>query len=297
MWQPEPGWVPLSDGRGPLSLGTWRVDNEWIVKRVAVPDQDADPAFRRISSPSYWRRELEFALADLPILGLSAPGVRRVDEDDDGFTLWTCWQSRSVVDGVRIATALSDLAMSPVEPQTWHGVGHLRSKVAQAEDHDGWPTLARTTVADLTDALWSVRGACLSRLESLPRVPIHGDLVRANILGVREGAVVAIDWGSFGWGAPGEDLGLYSASTAGDLDRLVYEYVGGLPDGFVPADDVLWVARTVAAFTVIGRAEWALARVAPGEGALVNKYRHPSVAPYLRALQEQIPAIEAVLDS
>ena len=297
MWQPEPGWVPLADGRGPLSLGTWRVDGEWIVKRVGAPPEHADPEHHAISSPSYWRRELEFALADLPIRGLVAPLVRRVDEDDDGCTLWTSAQSRSVVDGVRVAIALADFASSPLEAEPWHAVGHLRAKVAQAEEHDGWPTLARTTVADLTDALWSVRASCLRRLENLPRVPIHGDLVRANVMGVRAGDVVAIDWGSFGWGAPGEDLGLYAASTAGDLDRLVYEYVGVLPEGLVSAGDVAWAARTVAAFTVIGRAEWALARVAPGEGALANKYRHPAVAPYLRALQNQIPAIEAVLAS
>lgn len=297
MWQPEPGWVPLADGHGPLSVGTWRVAGEWVVKRVRKPDEHAGADYRSISSPSYWRRELELALADLTTSGLVAPTVRRVDEDDDGFTLWTGAQSRSVVDGDRVALALAEFASSPLEIEPWHAVGHLRAKLAQAEEHDGWPTLARTTVADLTDALWSVRGTCLKRLEALPRVPIHGDLVRANVLGLSTGAVVAIDWASFGWGAPGEDLGLYSASTAGDLDRLVYEYVGGLPDGLVSTGDVAWAARTVAAFTVIGRAEWALARVAPGEGALANKYRHPAVAPYLRALQDQIPAIEAVLAS
>jgi hypothetical protein len=36
--------------------------------------------------------------------------------------------------------------------------------------------------------------------------------------------------------------------------------------------------------------------VAGGEGALAAKYRHPSVAPYLRALQRQFPLIEALLD-
>ena len=297
MWQPEPGWVHLSDGRGPLSQGTWRVDNAWIVKRVGLPDESADRAYHQPSSPSYWRRELEFALADPPIQGLIAPQVRRVDEDDEGYTLWTGLQTRSVVDGDRMAVALAEFAVSAVAPEPWHAVGHLRAKIGHAETHDGWPTLARTTVADLTDALWSARGSCLRRLESLARVPIHGDLVRANVLGVSAGAVVAVDWASFGWGAPGEDLGLYAASASTDLDRLVYEYVGGLPDGLATARDVSWAARTVAAFTVIGRAEWALSRVAPGEGALANKYRHPAVAPYLRALQNQIPAIEAVLES
>jgi hypothetical protein len=45
----------------------------------------------------------------------------------------------------------------------------------------------------------------------------------------------------------------------------------------------------------MSRADWALARVAGGEGALAAKYRHPSVSPHLRGLQRQFPQIEALL--
>ena len=55
--------------------------------------------------------------------------------------------------------------------------------------------------------------------------------------------------------------------------------------------------RVSAAYTALSRAEWALARVAGGEGALAGKYRHPAVAPYLRALQRQFGQIEASLVS
>ena len=48
------------------------------------------------------------------------------------------------------------------------------------------------------------------------------------------------------------------------------------------AEEVRLGARVVAAYTAVSRAEWALARVAGGEGALAGKFRHPSVAPYLR---------------
>ena len=51
-----------------------------------------------------------------------------------------------------------------------------------------------------------------------------------------------------------------------------------------------------AVLTALNRAEWALARVAGGEGALAGKYRHPAVAPHLRALQRQFPQIEAADD-
>jgi hypothetical protein len=50
-----------------------------------------------------------------------------------------------------------------------------------------------------------------------------------------------------------------------------------------------------AVFTALNRAEWALARVAGGEGALAGKYRHPAVAPHLRALQRQFPQIEELV--
>ena len=43
---------------------------------------------------------------------------------------------------------------------------------------------------------------------------------------------------------------------------------------------------------MLTRAEWALAQAARGEGALAGKFRHPAVAPYLRAVQRQFPQIE-----
>ena len=51
----------------------------------------------------------------------------------------------------------------------------------------------------------------------------------------------------------------------------------------------------VAGYSALCRAEWALARVATGPGALAGKYRHPAVAPYLRSLQRLFPQLEALL--
>lgn len=294
MWQPEPHWVPVPGGRGALTVGVWRAPDpdgrSWIVKRI----QAAESAC--LSAPSYWRREAEVALADLTFEGLRTPEVRRVDEDEDGYTLWSSNHDRSLVEPERVAAALGQFAGSLIEPRPWHAEGHLRAKVVQSETHDGWPTLARTTVADLTDAFWKRRGTFLRRLEDMRRVPMHGDLVQANVLTIHDGKVVVIDWGAFGWGAPGEDLGLYALSANADPERLAWHYTEANPE-LASFDEVLWVARLTAGFTVLARAEWVLARVAPGEGALANKYRHPAVAPYLRALQRQLPAIEAVLES
>ena len=69
----------------------------------------------------------------------------------------------------------------------------------------------------------------------------------------------------------------------------------GLPDGIATPEEVTLGMRVSAAYTALSRAEWALARVAGGEGALAGKYRHPAVAPYLRALQRQFAQIEALL--
>ena len=54
-------------------------------------------------------------------------------------------------------------------------------------------------------------------------------------------------------------------------------------------------ARVTAVYTALTRLDWALARVADGEGALVGKFRHPSVAPYIRSMQRQVNQIEALL--
>lgn len=294
MWQPEPHWVPLSRGHGPATRGVWRVDGSWIVKRVSAPQPDESPSLLRPDSPSYWRREAEFALSAPPLAGVAAPDVHRIDEDDEGFTLWSSAHDRSLVEATRVAQALAEFAASEIEQQPWHAVGQLQAKVAQAEAHDGWPTLARTTIADLADAFWSRRRGMVERLAAMPQVPTHGDLVQANVLTVHDGRAVVIDWGTFGWGAPGEDLGMYALSAGCDLGAMVWHYTE-VGDGRLTYDDVLWAARAVIGFTVFARAEWVLGRVAPGEGALANKYRHPAVAPYLRALQNQIPAIEAVL--
>ena len=50
-----------------------------------------------------------------------------------------------------------------------------------------------------------------------------------------------------------------------------------------------------AVYTALTRVDWALGRVADGEGALVGKFRHPAVAPYIWAMQRQVAQIEALL--
>ena len=72
-------------------------------------------------------------------------------------------------------------------------------------------------------------------------------------------------------------------------------YVDALPPGLASPDDVVTGARVMAVYTALTRLDWALARVADGEGALAGKFRHPSVAPYIHAMQRQAGHIEALL--
>ena len=135
----------------------------------------------------------------------------------------------------------------------------------------------------------------LDALDALTQVPQHGDPVPANLPGREADEVVAIDWGMLGHGPVGADLGYYLLSAREEFEPLLDAYLMGLPDGLASRDEVALGARITAVYTVLTRAEWALARVATGEGALAAKYRHPAVAPHLRALQRQFPQIEALL--
>jgi hypothetical protein len=89
----------------------------------------------------------------------------------------------------------------------------------------------------------------------------------------------------------GADLGFFSLSVREEFDVLLEAYLAGV--GSEPDREAISVAARVAAvYTVLSRAEWALAQAAKGEGALAGKFRHPSVAPHLRAVQRQFPQIE-----
>ena len=65
--------------------------------------------------------------------------------------------------------------------------------------------------------------------------------------------------------------------------------------GLATSEDVVTGARVMAVYTALTRLDWALARVADGEGALAGKFRHPSVAPYIRSMQRQVGQVEALL--
>jgi aminoglycoside phosphotransferase (APT) family kinase protein len=266
------------------------------VKRLARP-RDDDPF--ELSDPSHfawWRREADVAtialLANTP--GLRSP-VMAVEEDDDGITLTVDWVEDAANSGLFAALSMGRFAGAALPTTPWLALNQLRSRLARVERRGGWQTLGRTTASDIAFTLWSRRERLLSRLDSAPQVVQHGDPTTGNLLGRIGDDLVAVDWGTVGTGAVGADLGYYALGAREAFEPLLEAYLLGLPDGVADPEEVRAAAQITVAFTAFTRAEWALARVAGGEGALAGKFRHPSVAPHLRALQRQHDAVEAVL--
>lgn len=317
MWQPEPHWVELPSGSGASTVGVWRVaigDDPVVVKRLSAPlpgdpDELCDP-----SHVAYWRRE-----ADVIETGLlrGSPGVRSpqgwVEEDADGVTVFRDWVEDHASSGLFLALSLGRFAACDLPRPRFLARSLLRDRMAGVERRGGWPTLARTTVADVADLLWRRRSTLLDLVDALPQVPQHGDPTASNLPGRFGDDAVAIDLATLGTGPVGGDLGYLSLSAREEFEPLLDAYLLGLgertPAGGAPADTVhgtdarapvdrdavLRGARTVAVLTALTRAEWALARVATGEGALASKYLHPAVAPHLRSLQRTFPMMEALL--
>jgi aminoglycoside phosphotransferase (APT) family kinase protein len=297
MWEPDPSWTRLPGAGGPATVGVWLAEDgarRWIVKRLAVPPDQPhllDPAHA-----AYWRREAEVASAidvvDGP--GLVPAPFGPVEEDDEGLTVWSQETVGQPPNGLFVARALGRFAGATYDAPPWAARRLLQDRLAMAEERGGWRTLARTPLADVTDRLWQRRASWLQRCAEGPLGRVHGDAVPANFLTSRGEDVVAVDWQSFGVGPVGSDLGYYALSSREEFDVLLEAFVGGVG----PAADVESIrraARVAAVYSVISRAEWALAQAARGEGALAGKFRHPAVAPYVRALQRQFPQIEALL--
>ena len=298
-WQPEPGWQRLP-GAGPATLGVWSATiggREVVVKRLRRPEPYEAPGVLDPRDVNYWRRAADVALsgvvADAP--GLREAPVVRVDEDDDGVTLVHERVELRDAPGLWLAACLGRFAAVELGTPAWLARDQLRSRLALVERRGGWRTLARTPMADVADHLWAHRATWLDRCDALPRVAQHGDPSPANIPGRAMDGAIAIDWSHLGLGPVGSDLGYLSLAAREDLETLVIAYTDALPTGFATREEVLTGARVMAVYTALTRLDWALARVAEGDGALAGKFRHPSVAPYIFAMQRQVNQIEALL--
>jgi Phosphotransferase enzyme family len=299
MWQPEPGWRRLP-GAGPATVGVWSATHggrEVVVKRLRRPDPHDAPGTLVPGDVNYWRRAADVALSGVVSAspGLQEAPVVGVEEDDEGITLVHERVPHHDAPGLWLAACLGRFAAVELGHHAWLARDQLRSRLALVERRGGWHTLARTPMADIAHHLWTHRSVWLDRCDALPQVAQHGDPSPANIPGRSGAGAVAIDWAHLGRGPVGADLGYLSLATREDVEPLVGAYVEALPAGLAAPDDVATGARVMAVYTALTRLDWALARVAGGDGALAGKFRHPSVAPYIRAMQRQVDQIEALL--
>ena len=298
MWQPEPGWTPVPGGRGVLTAGLWRAEDggrPWVLKRIRRPEAD-EPEFLDPGGAAYWRREAEIAADHDWLRGLRHPEVLRVEEDIDGYTVWTALHDPASPPSLFVASALAGLAAAEPPDRPWLARGLFAERIRMMAAGDGWPTLARTTFADLADELWRRRGGVVERYEALPVHLAHGDVVPGNIVHAEGQEAITVDWSCCGLAPAGADLGYFALSCREDFEVLLGSYLDAPgATGLEPAD-VRFAAEAMAVYTVVARAEWALARVAKGEGALAAKFRHPAVAPHLRALQRHFPQVESLLN-
>lgn len=302
MWQPDPAWTPLPAGGGPATVGVWRATErgrDAVVKRLGRPGP-GDPSFLEDRTHAgYWRREAEVALAlgvvDGP--GLVPPTYLRCEEDGEGVTLFSELVVAEPPTSLLVARSLGRFAGAPYDPPPWAARRTLTDRLAIAESRGGWPTLERTTLADVAAHLWAVRGSWLTRHRDGPQGRLHGDAVPANFVATRGEDVVTVDWQGFGVGAIGTDLGYFALSAREDFEVLLETFLAGVAEsgGAPDAHEVRVAASVMAVYTVFSRAEWALSRVAQGEGALAGKFNHPAVAPHLRALQRQAAQVETLL--
>lgn len=306
MWEPEPGWTPLRPGGGASTVGLWRSEHRGrpvVVKRLRRPGPDEAAVLSRVDHAGYWRREVELACEPAAAAG---PGIRpprylRVDEDDEGATIWAEELTDVPPPSLQVAHALGQFAAAAYSDVSWAARHTLTDRLAMAEDRGGWPTLERTPLADVADHLWRHRGRWLREYAAAPAGRLHGDAVPANFPAARDSEVLAVDWQGFGIGPVGTDAGYFALSTREHFDVLLEAYLSGVRDVRGRADPgederIATTATVMCVYSAMSRAEWALSRAARGEGALLGKLNHPSVAPYLRALQRHLSQVEALLD-
>lgn len=299
MWQPEPGWQRLSGG-GPSTLGLWRArenGREVVLKRLQAPTAHDPGEFSLPHHAAWWRRAADVALSGFVerTAGVRSGPALRVEEDVEGITLVTDWVEQVHHSGLFLARSLATLASEPLPDAPWLAVDQLRGRLTSVAYRGGWSTLARTQVADVADHFWRRRESFLAQLDALPQVPSHGDPTPSNLWGRDGDAVMALDWSGFGRSPVGTDLAHLALASREEFEPLLEAYACALATGVASPAQVLLGARITAVYTALTRADWALARVAGGEGALAGKFRHPSVAPSLRTLQRQFPHVEALL--
>ena len=301
MWEPDPSWRRLPGAGGPSTVGIWLAEvdgRRWVVKRLAAPEQPAgalaDPAYA-----GYWRREAEVArdpaVVDGP--GLVPPEFGPVEEDEDGITVWSLEQEGEPPPGLFVARALGRFAGAaharpavglPPAAGRPAGDGGGARRLADARPYDAGRR-RRRALADGVSTGWADarrhrRVGCTatrSRPTSWLRVPMTWWRWTGSASGSGRSAPTSATThcpavrSSRSWSSAFLD-GVSDGGSGLDAIRRRSRWLHGSPPSTPcsPARSGRSRRRPAA------RARW------PG------KFRHPAVAPYLRAVQRQFPQIE-----
>ena len=303
MWEPDPSWRRLPGAGGPATRRA-------VARRGRRPHAGWSSASRRptdaagaCSTPPTpatggvrprWRAAPE--LVDGP--GLVPAEFGPVEEDDEGADR---------VEPRRRSASRRPGCSSPARSGASPVRGVRRTAVGRRDGCSPtvsrWPRSAAAgrrwrgrTLADVTDRLWQRREHWLRRAAAEGR---RGGCTATpcprNFLAAAARTSSRSTGSASASGRSGSDLGYFALSSREEFDVLLEAFLGGVGRRRRRRGGPRWPHASPRSTRVVSRAEWALAQAARGEGALAGKFRHPAVAPHLRALQRQFPQIEALL--
>jgi hypothetical protein len=286
---------PIGLTNGAATSGIWRVHGvaraggDMMPVRVVVKALTADGGAPDPTHWAYWRREALAYTSDLlPTGGLAAPRCWGVEETPTGARLYLAevpdgppdlpraarllgeWQGRYLVEGV------------PTAP--WLAGHQLAQRITRTDATGGLDFAALPLDPGLRRRLadaWAVRARLLAALAAVPATLCHGDFHAWNIFAGTGGQVIVIDWGGFGVGPIGGDLGYLVLSDPGPAtDRLRQPYLDGLAAagwrddpraaqlgycataGLTGVSRTHWTLSRDPAAPMTGYAEWSADRVA-----------------------------------
>ena len=257
----------------------------------AAPEPPDPAGLRDPRDANYWRRAADVALSGVV---RSTPGLReapvvRVEEDDDGVTVVHERVTGEPPAGLFIAAL--PRALRRRRPGRGAVAGHRPA---------AHPARPRRAARRLAHAGPDADGRHRRAPVEPPRV-VAGAVRRpagcrpARRPGRRptcRSATAATRWPSTGrTSGPGRWVPTWATSRcprARGSRRCSTPTSTGCPQGLATREQAELGAQVTAVYTALTRVDWALGRVAEGEGALAGKFRHPAVAPYIVAMQRQV---------
>ena len=159
MWEPEPGWHPLPGGTGASTVGVWRAalgDQPVVIKRLARPAPTTRAELRDPGHSAYWRREADvLAHRDRCRHAGRCGRCRRPSRRTTRGSRSPASGSRTPpLSGLFVAMALGRFAGADLPRPRFLARTSCATGWPASSGGGGWPTLARTTVADVADHLW-----------------------------------------------------------------------------------------------------------------------------------------------